>query len=276
MVGCAAVAFALGVLRVMRQPAAVVARVDVQGTLQDGTALVEAFDAVARAPRVKAVLVRINSPGGDVAAAQDVLGAVKRVRAADKPVVAAIGSVGASGGYYIALGAQEIWAEPGSLTGSIGVIYERLDVSGLAGRLGIARDALTAGSHKDAGSMWRKPTVTETTMMRGLLDDVYRQFLDAVQEARGLEEAAVLRAADGRVWTGRQARDLGLVDRLGSWREAGERAAVLAGLSADTPIEEWEMGAWTEQLAKRWLGSLVHGMPTGWAAPAGVQWRWPG
>lgn len=288
IVACLAVAgFAAGVLQVWRMPKAIVSAIDLRGQMSSSAQLVAALDDVGRDRRVKAVVLRIESPGGSVAVAQDVFDAVRRLRESGKPVVAAIGSVGASGGYYAALAADEIWAQPGSLTGSIGVIYERLDVSGLAGRLGVSREAMTAGAYKDAGSMWRKPTAAETAMMRGVLRDVYDQFTEVVRTRRGLDEAALAQVAEGRIWTGRQALARRLVDRLGSWREAARRAAELAGHSPDIPVEEFDLEGWAGKWLKPWsarawaaaaLRALALGEWTASAEPSlpAPQWIWPG
>ena len=266
----ALVAFAAGLVEVWRRPAAVVRRIELAGPLRDAGPALEALEEARQTKRVKAVLLAVNSPGGDVAAAQDVFAAVTRLREAGKPVVAAIGSIGASGGYYVSIAADELWAEPGSLTGSIGVIYERLDVSRLAGRFGVAREAVTAGAYKDAGSMWRSPTAQETAMIHELIDDLYAQFLETVRARRRLDEAALRRAADGRLWTGRPAQALGLIDRLGSWQDAGRRAAELAGLPAETPIEDGETGPFAERLLRRWLRTAAGSA----AAPGLWEVRW--
>lgn len=288
ILACLAVAgFAAGVLHVWRMPKAIVSAIDLHGQMSSSAQLVAALDDVGRDRRIKAVVLRIDSPGGSVAVAQDVFDAVRRLREAGKPVVASIGSVGASGGYYAALAADEIWAQPGSLTGSIGVMYERLDVSGLAGKLGVSREALTAGAYKDAGSMWRKPTAAETAMMRGVLRDVYDQFTEAVRTRRGLDETAIAQVAEGRIWTGRQALARRLVDRLGSWREAARRAAELAGQPPDLPVEEFDLEGWAGKWlkpwsARAWTAAVWRVLASGEWGPGAEplvpapQWIWPG
>lgn len=280
----ALVALGAGLVKAWRTPSRVVAVVDLAGALTSSRAAVETLESTLDERRIAAVVVRVDSPGGDVAVAQDIFDAIERVRLAGKPVVAAIGSMGASGGFYAALAAQEIWVQPGSLTGSIGVIYERLDASGLAAKLGVSREALTAGAYKDAGSFWRRPTAAETDMMRTVLADIYEQFLDVVRTRRHLDPAALAAAADGRIWTGRQAVTLGLADRLGSWRAAARRAAQLAGLPEDTPVEEWGSGGWLGGLTRAW--STQAGPPpidartiewvTALVGPARPRWYWTG
>lgn len=269
-----AVASAVVVQRVWQQPSAVVAVVQIAGPMAEADAWIDVLERVRASRRAKAVVVRINTPGGDVAVAQEVFEALRRVREAGKPVVAAIGSVGASGGYYAAAAAQEIWALPGSLTGSIGVIYERLDVSGLASKLGVSREALTAGEYKDAGSMWRKPTVAEAAMMRAVVDDIYRQFTETVMQSRNLSSEVAAAAAGGRVWTGEQARERGLVDRLGSWREAARRAAELAGLPPETPVERWGESDWLGFVKQRW--DLAFAAPPAWRFGGLPRIEWAG
>jgi protease-4 len=198
------------------------------------------------------------------------------VQDSGKPVVAAIGSVGASGGYYAALAAQEIWIQPGSLTGSIGVIYERWDVSALATKLGVSRDAMTAGAYKDVGSLWRPPTTAETKMMRAMLTDVYQQFVDVVRLRRGIDASALPSVAEGRVWTGRQAVSLGLADRLGSWQSAARRAADLAGLPPDTPIKEVYADDWIDAIRHTFgTTSMAHLAALGSPQAAGEPWPLP-
>ncbi len=179
-------------------------------------------------PAVAAIVLEINSPGGSVVGSVDIYHAV---RAARKPVVASIGEMGASGGYYIACGADRIVVRPGSITGSIGVIMEMLDASQLASKLGVTLEVIKTGPYKDQGSWHRPLTAEERALLQAMLDEAYEDFIQAVVQGRGLAEDQVRAVADGRILSGRQAVRLGLADREGDLQEAVNLAAELAGLS---------------------------------------------
>lgn len=180
---------------------------------------------------VRGYVVNINSPGGVVAPSQSIYQELARIRDEDGvPVVAAIGSVGASGGYYIALAADSIFAMPGSITGSIGVIMEIPDVSELMGRVGVRMQTVVSAEHKDVGSPFRPLGEGDREILESLVVDVYNQFVDEVADQRGLERSAVLEYADGRILSGRQALQARLVDRLGNREDALATAGVMAGL----------------------------------------------
>jgi protease IV len=182
-------------------------------------------------PSVAAVVLRINSPGGVVAPTQEIFAAVERVRGAGKPVVASLGSVAASGGYYVAVSANRIFANPGTLTGSIGVIMQLANIGPLLKKVGVDYVVVKAGTFKDIGSIARAMTPEERQVLQALLDDVYGQFVTAVAEHRGLDRKTVLAFADGRIYSGQQARALKMVDDLGGLDEAIEAAAKLAGIA---------------------------------------------
>jgi protease-4 len=182
-------------------------------------------------PSVAAVVLRINSPGGVVGPTQEIFSAVERVRAAGKPVVASLGAVAASGGYYIAVAANRIFASPGSLTGSIGVVMQLANVEGLLKKVGVDYVVIKSGAYKDIGSFARPMKPEERQVLQALLDDVYGQFVTAVAEHRGLDRKAVLAFADGRIYSGQQARTLKMVDDLGGLEEAIEAAAKLGGIA---------------------------------------------
>ncbi len=182
------------------------------------------------------MVLRINSPGGVVAPTQEIFSAVERVRGAGKPVVASLGSVAASGGYYVAVAANRIFANPGTLTGSIGVIMQLANVGPLLKKVGVEYVVVKAGTYKDIGNLARPMTPEERQVLQALLDDVYGQFVTAVAERRGLDRKAVLGFADGRIYSGQQARALKMVDELGGLDEAIEAAAKLAGISGKPPV----------------------------------------
>lgn len=181
-------------------------------------------------PSVAAVVLRINSPGGVVGPTQEIFTAVQRFRAAGKPVVASLGAVAASGGYYVAVAADRIVASPGTLTGSIGVIMQLANLEALLKKVGVEYVVVKSGAYKDIGSMARAMRPEERQVLQALLDDVYGQFVTAVAEHRGLDRKTVLGFADGRIYSGQQARALKMVDDLGGLEEAIEAAAKLAGI----------------------------------------------
>ena len=208
-----------------------VALVELEGIITDGDALVRELKEHADNTSVRAVVVRINSPGGVVAPTQEIAGAVKRLRAKGKPVVASLGSVAASGGYYVAAATDRILANPGTLTGSIGVVMQMANVEGLLKKVGVDYVVVKAGRYKDVGNFARAMTPDERAILQKLLDDVHGQFIEAVADGRKLDRATVVGIADGRIYSGQQAFELKLVDELGGLEEAIEAAAKLAGLA---------------------------------------------
>ncbi len=186
---------------------------------------------------VKAIVLRIDSPGGTVVAAQEVYGAVNRLRhETGKTVVVSMADVAASGGYYISCAADIIFANPGTITGSIGVIMEFPNLEGLFGKIGIRTTTIKSGEFKDTGNALRAMTERETRLLQDLIDDVFAQFVDAVEKGREMDEGEVRTLADGRIFTGRQAKELGLIDELGDLKEAIDRAAELAGIEGEPVI----------------------------------------
>ena len=165
-----------------------------------------------------------------VAPTQEIFAAVERVRAAGKPVVASMGSVAASGGYYVAVAANRVYANPGTLTGSIGVVMQLANVEGLLKKVGVDYVVVKAGAYKDIGNIARPMKPEERQVLQALLDDVYGQFVKAVAERRGLDEKTVRGFADGRIYSGQQARALKMVDEMGGLEDAIEAAAKLAGI----------------------------------------------
>ncbi|HSE02840.1 MAG TPA: signal peptide peptidase SppA [Methylomirabilota bacterium] len=187
-------------------------------------------------PAVRAVVLRIDSPGGVVAPTQEIFTAVRRLRETKKPVVASLGSVAASGGYYVAVSADRIFASPGTLTGSIGVVMQLANVEGLLKKVGVEYVVVKAGAYKDVGNFARAMTPEERRVLQSLLDDVYDQFIAAVAEGRGLKPEAVRAFAEGRIYSGRQAHGLKMVDDLGGLEDAIEAAAKMAGLPAKPKV----------------------------------------
>jgi protease-4 len=207
-----------------------VAVVELEGLIADVDDLVRELKAYRDNPAVRAVVIRINSPGGAVAPTQELYGALRRLREAGKPVVASLGSVAASGGYYVAVAADQIYANPGTLTGSIGVIMQLANLNALMKKVGVDYVVVKAGQFKDLGNFARPMSVEERRILQALLDDVHGQFVGAVADGRKLERSQVQRFADGRVFSGSQAKALRMIDALGGLEDAVDGAATLAGL----------------------------------------------
>ena len=207
-----------------------VAIVELEGTIIDVDDLLRELRAHRDNPQVKAVVLRINSPGGVVGPTQELHAAVLRLRESGKPVVASLGAVAASGGYYVAVAADKIYANPGTLTGSIGVIFQLANLDGLMKKVGVDYVVVKAGRYKDIGNIARAMTPEERRVLQSLLDDVHAQFISAVAAGRKLARDQVLGFADGRIVSGAQAKDLSMIDALGGLEEALDGAAELAGL----------------------------------------------
>jgi len=207
-----------------------IAIVELEGVIVDVGEILRELKAYRENPSVRGVVIRINSPGGVVAPTQELHDALKRVRAAGKPVVASLGAVAASGGYYAAVAADRIYASPGSLTGSIGVIMQLANLEALLKKVGVDYVVVKAGHFKDVGSFSRAMSPEERRVLQTLLDDVHAQFIDAVADGRKLDRDEVVRFADGRVFSGSQAKEMRMVDALGGLEDAVDAAATLAGL----------------------------------------------
>jgi protease-4 len=207
-----------------------VAIVELEGVIIEVDDLVREMKAHRENPSVRAVVMRINSPGGVVAPTQELHDAVRRLRDAGKPVVASLGAVAASGGYYVAVACDQIYANPGTLTGSIGVIMQLANLEQLMKKVGVDYVVVKAGQFKDIGNVARAMTPDERRVMQALLDDVHGQFITAVADGRKLPREDVARFADGRVFSGTRAKELRMVDALGGLEEAVLASAKLAGI----------------------------------------------
>ncbi|MBM4121593.1 MAG: signal peptide peptidase SppA [Nitrospira sp.] len=216
-----------------------VAVIRVEGVILDAQQTVGDLKKFAESPSVKAIVLRIDSPGGGVVPSQEIHDAVKRVRAKNnKAVVASMGTVAASGGYYIAAATDRIIANPGTLTGSIGVIMELANLEGLLKKIGVESVVVKSGQHKDIGSPFRKMNEGDRHILQAVMDDVHRQFIEAVAEGRSLEVGDVQLLADGRIFTGRQAKDAKLVDELGDLEDAIKLAAEMGGIEGEPRVVE--------------------------------------
>jgi protease-4 len=210
--------------------------VEIAGEIEASEDVVDQLDRMQRDPTVKAVIVRLDSPGGGVAASQEIYDAVRRLRDDGKPVVASMGGVAASGAYYVACGADSIVANPGTLTGSIGVIMSFPNTEELFRKVGLRFETIKTGKFKDVGSMWRPMTDEERTLLQGVLENVFDQFVEAIVDGRGMAKEDILPYADGRIFSGDQAEEYGFVDRLGSLEDAIDMAASMAGIEGRPSI----------------------------------------
>jgi protease-4 len=207
-----------------------------RGPEMGSDALVEAFDEASKDPAVRAIVFRIDSPGGSPLASDLIWRAVRRARDKGKPVIASLSDVAASGGYYVAAAADRIVAEPGTLTGSIGVFVIRPALGGALEKLGIHVEGLTRGRYADLLLASRPLTPETRARMKADVQQIYRQFVSRVSEGRGMDAEAVNEVGRGRVWTGAQAKERGLVDALGGLREAVLEAKAAAGLAPDADV----------------------------------------
>ena len=211
----------------------------IEGVILDSQSTIGELKRFGENPSVKAIVLRIDSPGGGVVPSQEIHDAVQRVRNKNnKAVIASMGSVAASGGYYIAVATDRIMANSGTLTGSIGVIMEMANVEGLLKKIGVEGVVIKSGRFKDVGSPLRKMSDEEHELLQSVMDDVHKQFIEAVAAGRGLDVTVVQALADGRIFTGRQAKDSKLVDELGDLEAAIQLAADVAGIEGVPKVIE--------------------------------------
>lgn len=209
--------------------------VEVKGIIVDGSETVRQLRALKKDKRVKAVVLRVDSPGGVVGPSQEISAQVKEL-AKVKKVVVSMGSVAASGGYYISAPATEIFANPGTITGSIGVLMKFSNLEGLMGKIGMKAFTIKTGKFKDVGNPGRTMKPEERAMLQGVIDSTHRQFVRAVAEGRKLPVATVAAIADGRIFSGEQALAHKLVDKLGTQQDAIDEAARLGGISGEPEL----------------------------------------
>ena len=219
-------------------PGAKVAVVNLTGTIISSRDIVSTLQTLAKNKSVKAILLRVDSPGGGVAASQEIYEEVESIRDSVKPIVVSMGSLAASGGYYVSCGATRIVANPGTITGSIGVIAMFPNYAKLMQKLGLQMDVIKSGKYKDSGSPFRQMTEQDKKYFQGVVDDSYDQFLNVVAKERKLSVNNLKKFADGRVFTGAQALKLGLVDTLGSFEDAVKIAAKLGGIKGEPVVVE--------------------------------------
>ncbi len=215
-----------------------VAVVNLTGTILSSRQIVSELQTVAENSSVKAIVLRVDSPGGGVAASQEIYEEVKSISDTVKPIVVSMGSLAASGGYYVSCGATRIVADPGTITGSIGVIAMFPNYAKLMTKLGLQMDVIKSGKYKDSGSPFRQMTEQDKKYFQGVVDNSFDQFLNVVAEDRKLPIDKLKKFADGRVFTGAQALKLGLIDTLGSFQDAIKIAANLGGIKGKPVVVE--------------------------------------
>lgn len=233
-----------------------IAIVEIRGTILSSENIIDQLKKYAKDPTVKAIILRVDSPGGAVAPSQEIYSEILRVRKAGKKVVASMGSVAASGGYYVSVAADRIYADPGTITGSIGVIFEFADMGELMKKVGVKAEVVKSGPFKDIGSPVRPLREDERNLLQGVVDDVYDQFVEAVSKGRKIPVERVKELADGRIFSGRQAKALGLVDRLGGLQDAIEGTARMVNISGKPRIvRESQDRGWIYRLLGGVLGN---------------------
>lgn len=212
-----------------------VAVVAIEGVITDPDSISKQIKEYGERDDIKAIVVRIDSPGGGVGPSQEIYRELKKV-SAKKEVVVSMGSVAASGGYYIAAAADKIIANPGTITGSIGVIMEFASLEDLLSKIGLKGYVIKSGEYKDIGSPFRGMKDDERKLLQGVIDDVHKQFIGIVAENRKLNIDAVKKIADGRIFSGMQAQQIGLVDEIGNFQDAIDTAASMANIKGKPAV----------------------------------------
>ncbi len=207
----------------------------IEGTINSSRETIDTLRDYVKDPSIKAIVVRVDSPGGGVAPSQEIHEEMVKA-VAKKIIVVSVGSMAASGGYYISAPATRIVANPGSITGSIGVIMEIPNIKGLMDKIGVKAQVIKSGKNKDIASMFKEISPEERAILQGVLDDVHEQFIAAVAEGRKLPVEKVRAIADGRIFSGRQAMEIGLVDQLGDLNDAIKLAQKLAGIKGEPTL----------------------------------------
>jgi protease-4 len=239
--------------------------IPIRGIISDSRSVVEQLKKYRKDDRVKAIILRIDSPGGGTAASQEIYREIQKT-VSQKKVVASMGNVAASGGYYVALAADKIVANPATLTGSIGVILDLPNFKELLKKIGVSQETVKSGPYKDIGSPVREMTPEERQLLQGVIDNVYQQFVEVVVKGRKLSREQVERIADGRVFTGEQAKRLGLIDELGSFEDAVDLAKKMVGLSGEVKLiypEKKRFSFW-DLIFKEFLGEVKESLQTEW------------
>ena len=207
----------------------------IEGTITESQSIVSQLVNFRKDSGIKAIILRINSPGGGVSPSQEIYREVRRT-VNTKKVIVSMGSLAASGGYYIASAADKIVASPGTITGSIGVIMEFVQLKELFKKIGISLEILKSGEYKDVGSPHREMSERDKELLQELISDIQNQFVEAVAEGRGLSVEKVREIADGRIFSGAKAMELGLVDMLGNFQDAVDLAKQETGIDGEITL----------------------------------------
>jgi len=210
--------------------------VEITGLIQDSQGIVNQIKKFREDERIRGIVLRIDSPGGTVGPSQEIYDEVLKTREGKKIIYASMGTLAASGGYYIASAANQIYANPGTLTGSIGVIMAFSNMKGLMDKIGLQPEVIKAGKFKDTGSPARPMTEKERSLLQDVVTDVHQQFIEAVAKGRNLSVAEVSKVADGRILTGRQALSMNLVDKLGGMQVSIDQLARETGIIGEPKI----------------------------------------
>lgn len=213
-----------------------IAIVEINDVIVSSEKTVEQIKKFREDKSIKAIILRVNTPGGGVAASQEIYEEVKKTRDSGKIIVVSMGSIAASGGYYIAVGSSLIIANPGTLTGSIGVIAQFISIKDLAEKLGISQTTIKSGNLKDAGNPFRQMNDTDKAYFQDVVDNSFGQFLDVVAKERKMDKQTLLQYANGRVFTGLQAKEYGLIDSLGTFEDAIRITGKMAGIEGEPRI----------------------------------------
>jgi protease-4 len=213
-----------------------VALIDITGVIEKPDDVIRQLKKYEDDSSIKALVLRIDSPGGGVAASQEIFDQLMKFKEKHKYIVVSMGAVAASGGYYVACAADTIFADPGTLTGSIGVIFSYPVLENLLDKVGIKMQVVKSGKLKDVGNFAREPSPEDIAMLQSVIDDTYDQFVSVVAVGRHLEIGYVKSLADGSVFTGRQAREKGLVDKLGTLEDAISKAGEMSDLGSNPRI----------------------------------------
>ncbi len=209
--------------------------IEIKGLIADPTPIMTQLKEFRENKDVKAIVLRIDSPGGGVGPSQEIYTEIKKTSPVKK-IVASMGAIAASGGYYVASATDHIMANPGTITGSIGVIMEFANLEELFKKIGVSTFVLKSGKYKDVGSPLREMTPEEKALLQEFIDSVHDQFVTAVAEGRNLPEEEIRAIADGRILSGEQAQKLGLLDSLGNLEDAIQLAAELGGIKGKPSI----------------------------------------
>ena len=238
---------------------------EIEGTIDDSRSVLAELKRFKEAPWIKAVVVRIDSPGGAVAPTQEIFDELEKTKKR-KPLIASMGGMATSGGYYVASACEKIVANPGTLTGSIGVIMQLSNVEELMKKVGVKGYNIKSGVNKDIGSPFQPLSPEGREILQSLVDNVHSQFVSAVARGRGMSEAQVRKLADGRVYSGAQAKELGLVDQFGTLDDAIELAAQKVGLEENPAVyySTPQPDRWWEKLFFAAIGRRFPVSQRGW------------